>query len=449
MRILIKNGTIVNENISSRGYLIIKDDKIERVCREEFNNQETESQFDKIIDAKEGYIIPGVIDDQVHFREPGLTYKGCIKSESRAGLAGGVTSYLEMPNTKPPTTTLELLEEKNKIAQTDSYANYSFYIGATNDNISVIESVDPTQVCGVKVFMGSSTGNMLVDNKQTLADIFSHSKILVATHCESEQIVQANLAKYKAQYGENIPVELHPVIRSAEACYESSAEAAELAAKYGTRLHILHISSKKEMELFSNAPLSPSKLITCEVCVHHLFFDDTFYHSKGNLIKWNPAIKSSDDRQALLESVRNGKIDVVATDHAPHTIEEKRNPYLTAPSGGPLLSHSLVAMLELSKRGEFKVEMVVEKMSHAPAKLYNIHKRGFLREGYYADVVVVQKDSTWQVSKDNILYRCGWSPFEGDSFSHKVSHTLLGGKIAYDNGAINENIRGTKLTFDR
>lgn len=449
MYILIKNGTIVNEGVSVCGYLIIKDDKIERVCTEEFAGQISESSFDKIIDAKGGYIIPGVIDDQVHFREPGLTYKGDIKSESRAGLAGGVTSYMEMPNTKPPTVTLSLLEEKNQIAEKDSYANYSFYIGATNDNISVIESVDPTQVCGVKVFMGSSTGNMLVDNKQTLINIFSHSKILVATHCESEPIVQANLAKYKAIYGDNIPIELHPVIRSAEACYKSSSEAVELAAKYGTRLHVLHISSKKEMELFSNAPLTAKKLITSEVCVHHLFFDNTFYATKGNFIKWNPAIKSSEDRLALLDSVRSGKIDVVATDHAPHTIDEKRNNYLTAPSGGPLLSHSLVAMLELSKRGEFSVELVVEKMSHAPATLYNVHKRGFLREGYFADVVIVNKNSEWMVSKENILYKCGWSPFEGDKFSHRVSHTILNGKVAYQNGIINEDIRGSKLTFDR
>ncbi|MEG1649243.1 MAG: dihydroorotase [Rikenellaceae bacterium] len=448
MRILIKNGTIVNEGVSVAGYLTIKDDKIEKVAAEEFTEQISEASFDKIIDANGGYIMPGIIDDQVHFRQPGAEHKGTIKSESRAGLAGGVTSYMEMPNTKPPTVTLELLEEKNKIAKSDSYANYSFYIGATNHNIDVIESVDPTQVCGVKVFMGSSTGNMLVDNKQALIDIFSHSKILVATHCESESIIQANLAKYKAIYGENIPIALHPVIRSAEACYESSSEAVELATKYGTRLHVLHISSKKEMELFSDKQLSDSKLITSEVCVHHLFFDDTFYPAKGNFIKWNPAIKSSEDRLALLESLRKGKIDVVATDHAPHTLEEKSNPYLTAPSGGPLLSHSLVAMLELSARGEFGVELVVEKMAHAPAKLYKVHKRGFLREGYFADIVIVNK-TQWQVTKENILYKCGWSPFEGDSFSHAVSYTILGGKMAYENGTINEQIRGSKLTFDR
>ena len=408
-----------------------------------------ESEFARVIDAEGKYVMPGVIDDQVHFREPGLEHKGTIKSESRAALTGGVTSYMEMPNTNPPTTTLDMLEQKHSIAQNDSYVNYSFYIGATNDNIAVIESIDPKVVCGVKIFMGSSTGNMLVDNKKTLEAIFKSSPTLVATHCESEPIVQRNLALYTSLHGENITPEMHPLIRSAEACYESSSEAVELATKFGTQLHVLHVSTAKELSLFSNAPLSKDKKITSEVCVHHLWFDDSHYHTKGNMIKWNPAVKSLSDKEALIEGVKNGTLDVVATDHAPHTLDEKSRPYLSSPSGGPLVQHSLVAMLEMVNRGIYSVEQVVDKMCHAPAVLYRVNKRGFIREGYFADIAIVDKSNSWTVSDSNILYKCGWSPFEGVEFSTKVSYTIIGGVVAYDNGVINEDIRGSKLTFDR
>ncbi|MFI3321164.1 MAG: dihydroorotase [Rikenellaceae bacterium] len=448
MKILITNGTIVNEGRVENGSVVIDNDKILQVCYGS-NSELLEQKYDKVIDATGGYIIAGVIDDQVHFREPGLTYKGDIKSESRAGLAGGVTSYMEMPNCKPPTTTLSLLEDKFAIAAENSYSNYSFYLGATNENWSEIASVDPKKVCGLKVFMGSSTGNMLVDSKEMLSQIFKESPLLITTHCESEEIVQANMARFKAEYGENITPSMHPIIRSAEACYRSSSQAVELATKYNARLHVLHISSAKEMSLFSAAPLTADKRITAEVCVHHLMFDDTFYAKKGNFIKWNPAIKTPEDRVSLVEALKMGKIDVVATDHAPHTLEEKSMPYLQAPSGGPLLSHSLVGMLELVERGEISVELVVEKMAHAPAKLYNVEKRGFLREGYFADIAVVQKDTLWSVEKSNILYKCGWSPFEGDSFTHRVSHTIVNGTVAYENGVINEECRGRRLSFDR
>ena len=447
-KILIKNGAIVNEGSVKDGYIVICDDVIECVGYGDYMIDDI-SSFTKVIDAKGGYIIPGVIDDQVHFREPGLEHKGTIKSESRAALVGGVTSYMEMPNTNPPTTTQQLLQNKFDIAEKDSYVNYSFYIGATNDNISEVEKIDPKVVCGVKVFMGSSTGNMLVDNKQTLEAIFKSSPTLVATHCESEPIVQRNMADFTARYGENITPEMHPLIRSAEACYASSSEAVELAAKYGSQLHVLHISTAKELSLFSKAPLTRDKKITAEVCVHHLWFDDSYYTTKGNMIKWNPAVKAIDDKLALIEGVKSGLLDVIATDHAPHTLEEKSRPYISSPSGGPLVQHSLVVMLEMVKRGVYSIEQVIEKMCHAPATLYRVNKRGFLREGYFADIVIVDRCNNWEVTSANILYRCGWSPFEGVEFSSKVSHTILGGKVAYEDGVINEDIRGRKLTFDR
>ncbi len=447
-KILIDNGTIVNEGRSYVGHVIISGEMIESVGEGAYAGDDL-SEFYKVVDATGKYIMPGVIDDQVHFREPGLEHKGTIKSESRAALVGGVTSYMEMPNTNPPTTTLELLEQKHAIAERDSYVNYSFYIGATNENISVIESIDPQRVCGVKVFMGSSTGGMLVDDKSTLEAIFKSSPTLVATHCESESVIKRNIAEYSARYGENITPEMHPLIRNAEACYESSSEAVELAAKFGTQLHVLHISTAKEMSLFSTVKLSESKKITAEVCVHHLWFDDSYYAQKGNFIKWNPAVKSEVDKLALIEGLQSGRIDVVATDHAPHTLDEKSRPYLSAPSGGPLVQHSLVAMLELVKRGLYTFEYVVEKMCHAPSMLYRVEKRGYLREGYFADIVVVDRDSSWEVSPSNILYKCGWSPFEGTIFSSKVVHTIVGGKLAYSEGVIDESVRGRSLTFNR
>ncbi|MFI3314635.1 MAG: dihydroorotase [Rikenellaceae bacterium] len=449
MKTLIQNGLIVNDGVSKRGDIIIEDDIIKSVIESGSAECDTTQCFDKIIDAKGAYVMAGVIDDQVHFRDPGLTYKATIASESRAGLSGGVTSFMEMPNTSPATTTLELLAEKQQKASEDSYSNYSFYLGATNQNIDQIVNLDPTRVCGVKVFMGSSTGNMLVDDKDALAHIFKSSPVLVATHCEKEEVIKANIAEFSAKYGENITPSMHPLIRSAEACYRSSAEAVELAQKHGGRLHVLHLSSAKEMSLFSEAKLTKDKKITAEVCAHHLWFDDRDYASKGNMIKWNPSIKSEADKLGLIAGLIEGRIDVVATDHAPHTIEEKSRPYLAAPSGGPLLSHSLIAMLELVERGVFSVEMVVEKMAHAPAKLFNIQKRGYIKEGYFADIAIVQKCEPWMVEKSNILYKCGWSPFEGDYFSHKVTHTLVNGVVAYENGVINEQSRGRELRFER
>ena len=444
--ILIHNGLICNEEKTFKGYVAISGDRIEKVGEGEIP---ADSHFlsGKVIDARGGIVMPGVIDDQVHFREPGLTEKGDIYTESRAAVAGGVTSFMEMPNTRPPAVTLELLEEKYDRAAQVSPANYSFYLGATNENIDQIEKIDSRKVCGVKVFMGSSTGNMLVDDQDALAAIFRSSPVILAAHCEQEAIIRANMAAAIAEFGDNVPIEMHPVIRSAEACYASSAKAVELAHKYGTRLHILHLSTARELELFENKPLSQKK-VTNEVCVHHLWFTDSDYASKGNLIKWNPAIKSAADRQALRDGITRGLVDVVATDHAPHTWDEKMQPYLKAPSGGPLVQHSLALMLEMAGQGIFTPQQVCRKMCHAPADLFNVEKRGYLREGYFADVVILSKEA-WDVSKGNILYKCGWSPFEGQSLSWKVTHTIVNGEMAYENGEVNSAVRGRRLTFDR
>lgn len=443
--ILIKNATIINEGERYLGNVLIRNEKIERIEKEVDHSG---LSADITIDAQGKYLIPGVIDDQVHFREPGLTHKGTIFTESKAAIAGGVTSYMEMPNTNPQTTSIEELEKKFNIAKENSWANYSFYLGATNDNIEEIKRVDPKRVCGIKVFMGSSTGNMLVDSRQALEEIFSLSPILVATHCEDEQTIQNNLRIYKEKYGDNIPFDAHPLIRSDEACYLSSSLAVELAKKHGTRLHLLHLSTAKEIRLLENKPTKDKK-ITGEVCVHHLWFSQEYYAKMGWRIKWNPAVKTINDKYALMAALNCGRLDVIATDHAPHTIEEKQAPYLQSPSGGPLVQHSLVAMLELVKRKAISLERVVEKMCHAPADIFNIAHRGYIREGYFADLVLVDPESPWEVSKDNILYKCGWSPFEGLTFKAKVTHTLVNGNIVFENGEFAHSPMGKELVFER
>ena len=392
-------------------------------------------------------MIPGVIDDQVHFREPGLTHKGNIYSESRAAVAGGVTSFMEMPNTMPLTTTVDILEEKYKLGAEKSFANYSFYMGATNNNLDELRKVDPSKVCGVKVFMGSSTGNMLVDNTETLSGIFREIPMLIATHCEDEATIQQNKAHYKNLYGDDLSVKYHPLIRDVEACYRSSSFAVELATKYDARLHVLHISTEKEMSLFDNKKALKDKKITNEVCVHHLWFSDADYEKYGNRIKWNPAIKAESDRRALIETVISGKIDVVATDHAPHLLREKEGSCFKAASGGPLVQHSLVAMLQMANKGVFTLEKVVEKMCHAPAELYRVQKRGYIRPGYFADLVLIDPEKSWTVTTDNILYFCGWSPFEGTTFDNSVEITWVNGNRVYENGEINESVRGQRLLF--
>lgn len=439
---LIYNALICNEGLKFRGYIIIKGDKIETVSTGEPDKSLLERIATKI-NAHGSLVIPGVIDDQVHFREPGLTHKGEIATESRAAVAGGVTSFMDMPNVNPASTTLELLEQRYQRAAEVSAANYSFYLGATNKNTDEITALDPRNICGVKLFMGSSTGNMLVDEADTLINIFKHSPVLIAAHCEEEAIVRANMQAAIIEYGDNVPIEMHPVIRSEEACYASSAKAVDLASRYGARLHILHLSTAKELTLFERKPLS-EKRITNEVCVHHLWFTQDDYPKKGNFIKWNPAIKSAHDRNALREGILNGLVDIVATDHAPHTLEEKGKPYIQAPSGAPFVQHSLPVMLEM-----FSPEKVTEMMCHRPAELFNVSKRGYLREGYFADIVIVNQEDSWTVSESNILYKCGWSPILGQQLRSKVTHTFVNGDLVYDNGVIDDSIRGRRLTFDR
>jgi dihydroorotase len=441
--ILIKSATIVNENKQFVADIYIKDGFIEQI------DSHIDKPADQIINAEGLHLLPGCIDDQVHFREPGLTHKANIHSESRAAVAGGITSFMEMPNTVPNTLTQELLEQKYEIARQNSLANYSFFMGASNDNIDEVLKTDINNVCGIKVFMGSSTGNMLVDNPKTLENIFSQSPMLVATHCEDEATIQSNLNHYKQLLGDNITIRLHPKIRSAEACYLSSSMAVELAKKYNTRLHILHISTERETHLFTNNIPLKDKRITAEACIHHLWFTDKDYETKGNLIKWNPAVKTETDRDGILKAVLDGRIDVIATDHAPHTIEEKALPYLQAPSGGPLVQHALPAMLQLHHEGKITLEQIAEKMAHNVAICFQIEKRGFIREGYYADLVLVNLNKPWQVSKSNILYKCNWSPFEGIDFQSKVIHTIVSGNLAYSEGVIIDKIPGKRLSFDR
>lgn len=440
---LICDATIVNEGTRFVGNVLVEHGRISKISANKI-----EAANATKIDAKGLLLLPGVIDDQVHFREPGLTHKGDIASESRAAAAGGVTSFMEMPNTKPPTTTVDLLEEKFEIASRTSFANYSFYIGATNENLDVIANIDPRTTCGVKVFMGSSTGNMLVDERKTLEGIFAESPTIVTTHCEDEATIRRNLAEFQTRYGEAIPVEAHPLIRSNEACVRSTDLAISLASKYGSKLHVLHLSTKEEMALLDAKPLAEKK-ITGEVCVHHLWFSDKDYAQRGNFIKWNPAVKSEADRDALRDALKTGKLDVVATDHAPHTFEEKSNPYLTAPSGGPSVQHSLALMLELAKQGFYTIEEVVNKMCHAPATLFQVTQRGFIREGYFADLVLVDPSTPWTISKENIFYKCGWSPFDGVTLSNRVKTTFVNGEIAYSDGVVYEKPLGMRLTFDR
>ena len=442
--ILIKNASIVNEGEVFNADLFLEEGKIKLIGKNlEIHN------VGLIIDATGLHLLPGLIDDQVHFREPGLTHKATIYSESKAAVAGGITSFMEMPNTVPNTLTQELLEDKYQIAAQNAIANYSFFMGASNDNLEEVLRTDTSKICGVKVFMGSSTGNMLVDKKEVLEALFSKCKMLIASHCEDEQTIKENTSIFKEKYGEKIPIECHPLIRSAEACYKSSSFAISLAKKYNTRLHILHISTAAETELFDNTLPLKDKRITAEACVHHLWFTDEDYKSKGTLIKWNPAVKTKEDRDAVLNAVLNDKIDVIATDHAPHTWEEKHNDYSKAPSGGPLVQHSLVAMLELYHKGKISIEKIVQKMCHAPADMFDVEKRGYIKEGYFADLVLVNLNSPWEVNKSNILYQCGWSPFEGQIFKAKVTHTLVNGNLVYNNGEFNETFRGMRLLFNR
>ena len=444
--LLIKNAQIVNENNEFLGSIYVEDGKIKHIYK---SNELPKLNPDKVIDATGKYLFPGIIDDQVHFREPGLTHKAEIYTESKAAIAGGITSFMEMPNTVPQATTLELLEEKYQIANEKSLANYSFYMGATNDNIEEIKKVNPKNVCGVKVFMGSSTGNMLVDNIDSLSRIFKESPVLIATHCEDEDTIRKNTAFYRDKFGENLPIKYHPMVRSEEACYKSSSLAVELAKKYNSRLHILHLSTAKELDLFDNTLPSAEKRITAEVCVHHLWFSDKDYETHGTRIKWNPAIKTEKDRQALLDGLKRNQIDVIATDHAPHTIDEKNNTYFNAPSGGPLVQHSLVSMLELHHQQKISLYEIVNKMCHAPADIFRIDKRGYIREGYWADLILLDLNMPWKVSPENILSKCKWSPFEGHEFKSKITHTIVNGNIVYQNDLFNEDVKGNRLVFNR
>ena len=441
--ILIKNGKLVNEGKIEEKDILIVNDKIEQIGVNLFHSSA------KVIDAKGNYVLPGAIDDQVHFREPGLTHKGNLFTESRAAVAGGITSFMEMPNTVPNALTQELLEDKYQIAAKSSLANYSFFMGASNDNIEEVLKTNPKTVCGVKVFMGSSTGNMLVDNETTLTNIFSQCKMLIATHCEDEATVRKNLAEYKEKYGDDIPMEFHPIIRSEEACYLSSSLAVSLAKKYNTRLHVLHISTAKELSLFSNDKPLAEKRITAEACIHHMWFDDSQYKTKGARIKWNPAVKKASDRDAILQAVNDNVIDVIATDHAPHTLEEKDGVYTKAASGGPLVQHALLALFELYKQGKIELTHIVQKFSHDLATCFQIEKRGYLREGYFADIVIANLDKKQTVTKESLLYKCGWSPFEGEEFGSTIETTIVSGNVVWNKGKLIEGTNGQRLSFNR
>ncbi len=442
---LIKNAQIVNEGSIFSGDILIEGDVIKEIS-EAITVSDAHTQ---ILDAKGNFVLPGIIDDQVHFREPGLTHKATIETESRAAIAGGITSFIEMPNTNPQTTTIEKLNDKFAVAAKTSYANYSFMFGGTNDNLEEILKVDETQVAALKLFLGSSTGNMLVDNPEVLEKIFSSTNLLIAVHCEDEATIRKNLQKHVEIYGEDIPIKYHPIIRSEEACYLSSSKAIELAKKTGARLHVFHLSTAKETALFTNKIPLKDKKITAEVCVHHLWFTDKDYDDKGTHIKWNPAVKTQSDKDGLWEALLDDRIDVIATDHAPHTLEEKSNVYTKAPSGGPLVQHALVAFLEMYKQGKISLPKLVEKMCHNPAILFQIEKRGYIKEGYYADLVIVDTNNPWTVKKSNVLYKCGWSPFEGTTFTSKIMQTFVNGHLAYDNGAVNSIKASKQLTFNR
>ena len=441
---LIKNAQIVNENKVFKGDVLIEGEFIKEIGE---NIIPTDDVL--MVDAEGKFLIPGMIDDQVHFREPGLTHKANIATESKAAIAGGITSFIEMPNTVPQATTQELLADKFDIASKTSYANYSFMFGGTNDNLEELLKTNPKDVAGIKLFLGSSTGNMLVDNEEVLEKIFSSTKMLISVHCEDEATIRKNTEEYKAKYGDDIPVKYHPLIRSEEACYLSSSRAIELAKKTGARLHIFHLSTEKETHLFRNDIPLEEKQITAEVCVHHLWFTDADYDKKGTHIKWNPAVKTQKDKDGLWKALLDDRIDVIATDHAPHTLEEKDNVYTKAPSGGPLVQHAVTAVLEKVKEGVLPIEKAVEKMSHNPAKIFKIEKRGFIKEGFYADLVLVDADKKWTVDKENLLYKCGWSPFEGVEFSNQITHTFVNGNLMYNKGVFNEEIKGKRLLFNR
>jgi len=453
MDILIKNGQIVNEGKVFTADLHIRNEKIEKII---LPGKQYTCPGCEIIQAKGKWIIPGVIDDQVHFREPGLTHKADIGSESAAAVAGGITSFMEMPNTNPQTVTLDLLEKKHELAAEKSLANFSFYLGATNDNLAEIKKLDPGKSCGLKVFMGASTGNMLVDDPKTLKGIFAESPVLIATHCEDESTIQKNLQHYKDKYGEKLPISLHPEIRSEQACYLSSSLAVQLAKKYNSRLHVLHLSTWKEMDLFDPVPFTKDKRITAEVCVHHLWFESSHYEKLGTHIKWNPAIKTGADRAGLMNGLLSDRLDVIATDHAPHTLEEKSNNYFNAPSGGPLVQHSLLIMLEFYHQNDISLEKIVQKMCHSPADLFDVDRRGYIREGYWADLVIIDPESPWTVKKENIRYKCGWSPLLNQTFQSGVTHTLVNGHVVYENTSgdpaqskIYPDIKGARLHFNR
>lgn len=441
--VLIKNARIVNEGQIQKGDVLIKNQRIEKIGKDLMD------EHANVLEAAGKYLIPGLIDDQVHFREPGLTHKANIYTESRAAVAGGITSFMEMPNTVPNTLTQELLEDKYQIGAQNSLANYSFYMGVSNDNIDEVMKTDRQNVCGIKVFMGSSTGNMLVDNEETLNNLFSRSHMIVASHCEDEETIVRNTELFKEKYPEGIPFEAHPLIRSEDACYISSSRAVGLAKKHGARFHVLHISTAKETALFDNSIPLKDKKITAEACVHHMWFSDKDYIEKGAFIKWNPAVKTANDREGILQAVLNDNIDVIATDHAPHTLEEKQHGYLNAPSGGPLVQHCLPALMEYHHTGKMDITKIVEKACHNPAILFEVEERGFIREGYFADLVLVDPSDDWKVTKENILYKCGWSPFEGQSFRSKITHTFVSGHLAYQNGEFDESMLGQRLSFDR
>lgn len=441
MKTLIKNATLINENKIFEADVLIDGEYISKI------DTHIAAENCKVIEAQGKLLFPGIIDDQVHFREPGLTHKATIATESKAAIAGGVTSFIEQPNTVPNAVTQELLEQKYQIASQSSFANYSFMMGGTNDNLEEILKTNPRNVAGIKLFLGSSTGNMLVDNPETIEKIFSATPMLIATHCEDEATIKANLEYYKQQYGDAIPVTEHHKIRSSEACYISSSKAIALAKKTGARLHVFHVSTAAETELFTNQIPVEEKKITAEVCIHHLWFTNEDYAAKGNFIKWNPAVKKTQDREALWKALLDDRFDVIATDHAPHTIEEKSQNYLQAPSGGPLVQHSAQAMIQFYKQGKISLEKIVEKMCHNPAKIFKIEKRGFIREGYYADLFLLDLNLQETVSKENVLYKCGWSPFEGETFASKVTHTFVNGNLVFDNGKFLNETYGKRLLF--
>lgn len=442
--LLIRNARLVNEGRIYFADVFIRNQFIEKI-----DTNGIAMPADRVINAEGQYLIPGAIDDQVHFREPGLTHKGEIYTEAKSAIAGGITSFMEMPNTVPSATTISLLEEKYSRAAQCALANYSFFMGTTNTNLEELLKVDASHVCGVKIFMGSSTGDMLVDDPKALENIFSQVKTLIATHCEDDPMIKQNAARIKEQYGDAVDASFHPIIRNAEACYLSSSFAVDLAKKHNTRLHILHISTAKELELFRNdIPLS-QKRITAEACIHHLWFSDEDYKTKGNYIKWNPAVKTAADREAIWQALLDNRIDVIATDHAPHTIAEKEQPYFAAPSGGPLVQHALNAMLQFYHQGKISLEMIVQKMSHNVAEMFEIDRRGFIREGFYADLVLVDLNKQYTVDKSNLLYKCGWSPFEGTIFNSVITHTIVNGHVVYDNGRFDESKFGMRLKFNR